>query len=408
MDDNTNDPRDWGLIIVINVLVLVSIFTGLYMSDSPQGASWFETLSTVNGDSIWTTLLLFYIVHLGLSLKSIGVDEQAMLLFFGRFVGFLGSGPAYVPFGLFQVIRAPKGIIEKDLPADPRKIWHGDETKTDGKVPKGYFPATRVTFAPKPEDDVTLESLGKRNTIPEDDAYLQRTTASVEASYGWIIKDLRKFVEKFGLDTPIVQAQRQMDDAATGSYNSIFSSITAAEAIPKTTEVAGIVKETLSTISEEWGIEVSYFNIKPLKFSHDTNKSVSEVAESLQKKKTMINLSEGKKTELTNVGKGAAAAEKAMLTARAAGNKKLAETANTPEGRFAMAAQVAQKATEGARLIIVPDNNLFGAAAGVGEMVRKFDSSDSSTPQATPVPTVSKPKTPPAQKPKGSRSNKKV
>ena len=390
VSSDTDRLLKFGLFL-LNAIVFIIAF-GMVFAGKRQ-ESWWLTLSTVGASSFGVTIIILQIWHATVSIKYINLDQQAILLLFGGFVKNVEPGRLYyVPWGIESMIVAPTGMIEKDIPADPRRIWHGDATEGDGIVPKGYLPPVRVTFAPKPEEKVTvLGAQGQPSrTIPEDDAYLQRNTAEIEASYGWQVTNLNLLVKKLGTKNTLHKAQSQMDDAAIGTFTDIFSKITAAEAQTKLKEVAATVRDAITDESKDWGISIGFFRIKPFGYSHSLNDSVSNANQALQNRRAVISKSEGEKTRLINEGAGTASAEGALLMARARGEAALAKVAATPGGQYAMAVQATQRGLETARAVIVPQDSLFGAVAGIGKMMQSLpdtplspDATDSTNTSAT-------------------------
>lgn len=359
--------RFYQYVIGIN-LVLMSSWCAMIVF-AHTWPSW-EILSEFNWTTSGVMLLLMQLIYTLASIKSVKLDRQAILEFFGHFVCYVDSGIVYVPYLLCTLIDAPKTMIERDLPADPRKIYHGDPKDGDGKIPPGFFPPIRVTFASPLTKGLDNPFRGNKNVvIPKDDPYNQRQTAEVEMSYGWKIFDLRRLYETIGT---IDKAISQMDDMAIGTFTDIFSGMTPAEALMHLDGVGNEVKKQLSTLARPWGIEIPVARMKPFGFSHDLNAAVVNVPIAQQRKKAAIITSEGSRDALTNVGVGKANMEYDLLSARADAEGELAIVAGTPGGQFAMAMQATQRGLETSRAVIVPQDNLFGAAVGISELIKKF------------------------------------
>lgn len=356
-------------------------------------------------------LLFLQVWYTVKSVKTVNIDEQALLLLFGKPIktvrpGIDGKvGLVYVAYKICKLLRAPTGIIEKDVPADPRFIWHGDATKGDGRVPVGFFPPIRVTFATLPDELVKVRSpFGPNRTIPKDDAYIQRNTAEVEMSYGWQINNLKKLAVRLGTKNTLARAQSQMDDTSVGTFTAIFTKITAAEAMTLLEETNQEIQKKLDETTKDWGVTIAFIRIKPFNFSHDLNDAVSGVAEALQKKKAVISASQGEMEKRTNEGQGTANAEYDLLAARAGAERLRAEVAAMPGGATAMAIEAIQRGLETAKAVIVPENNIFGTVAGIGELLKHVPVKNPSNPSNTPAAT---PKQKPTQNPEPRYGSKK-
>ncbi len=373
-----------GFAIALNVVVFLTALMMMLFGMAFSGTEWsWTSMSQLNSKSLGLTILILQVFYTLQSLKTVKLDEIVMLLRFEAYVRDVRPGLVYVPWLFYRLLRAPTAIVEKDLPADPSVIWHGDATKTaEGKVPSGYFPPIRITFAPPADDAPTTIAKsgtgGGTRTIPKDDAYNQRNTAEWEASYGWRINDVHELVKKFGTHVkngkgPIERVQSQMDDIAIATANSHFSLMTAAEAMTKIMEVADAIKAKLTDESKDWGITVEFFRNKPFSFSHELHTAVMQAAEALPKQRTVIVASVGEKEKRINEGIGAASAEYNLLSARVKVQGELAKVAETPGGKFAMAMQTTADVGKAARAIIVPQNDIYGMVAGVTEMLKSTD-----------------------------------
>lgn len=363
------------LVIRVNVLAfllaLLMISFGAWRGSNPLS---FSDLSKINTVSAGMSLLLIQIIYMTLAVDSVRLNEQAIILAFGAFVRFGRKGLNIVPPFFCEIIKATTAVIEKDVPDEPGKIWHGDATKGDGKVPDGLTPAVRVAFAPAPptnSTDVMMDD-GRVVSIPSDDPYRERNMAEIEGSYGWRITNLRTFVEKFGNKNPVAKAQKQLDDCAVAVLTHELPSITAAEAMMRMEYMSSRVTGELKQISQGWGVEIDFFRLKPFIFSHELGISVREASEAVAKKTTKIRESEAEREALTNTGIGKANAHREFLNATADGQAKTAKVASTPAGQFAMAVNAIQTGLETARAVIVPEGNIFGAIAGATEMMRQF------------------------------------
>jgi regulator of protease activity HflC (stomatin/prohibitin superfamily) len=417
-NDNRRSGQNSELFLLIvriaNIFLFVLSSTIIMLYKVPEGEtliSW-KTMSDFNLASIGITFLLLQAIYTFVSFQTVQMNRRVIFLFFGRYVRDVNPGIVYVPFPFCQLISVSRNIIERDLPASPENIYHGDLTEGTGIVPEGKTPALRVTFAaPENEDDLSVITKVKRGdkteeikkTVPKDDAYYSRLTAEIEISYGFRVIDLRTFYEVIGT---VDNAVADMDDHTVAGFTSRLQRVTVAEAMLKLDELADEVKRELCDYSEGWGIDVTFARIKPFGQSHTLNTAVAGVSAARENKKAVIHTSEGEMEKLSNEGFGRANAEFDLLSARAVAQKETAKVASTPGGQFALGINAVQRGLETARAVIVPQDNLFGAVAGITELLKQFPASTPSTGGNQPAETQDvKPPTqtnqPPDEKPYG-------
>ncbi len=355
------------LALIVNVIVASVAFFMILIGKGSD--TWWTTFSRLGLSTFGFIILMLQIFYNLESIQMVKLDQKAILLLFGSYMYDVNPGLVYVPWGICSLIVASTRIIEKDIPDDPKFIWHGDADT----VPLGFSPPVRVTFAPNPTEEVKFKTFdGHERTIPKDDAYHQRNTAEVEASYGWQIDDLYELVVRLGSKNTLAKAQSQMDDTAVRTFNSIFSKITAAEAQTKLKEVEAEVIRELEETTNDWGITVKFFGIKPFNYSHDLNTAVREASSSLPRQQAVMRAAEGERVRLEKVGLGNAAALAAKLKAQAEGEEARAKVAATSGGQYALAIEAIQSGLETANTIIVPQDNMFGAVAGIAELIKRI------------------------------------
>ncbi len=365
-----------ALILMVALVVNLALFgtAVLMILFGRSTGSWWDTLSQVNLETGGVLILLIQVFHALNSVKNVNLNQQAILLLFGAFVKYVEPGLIYVPWGFCRLLRATTETIEKDVPADSRFIDHSDVTDQTtggtGVIRKGYFPPIRVTFAPAKAAE-TIEVGGERITIPADDPYGKRNTAEVEFSYGFEIYDYARVVKRFGTDDPIGKAKNQLDDVGIGVVNDELSRMTTARAMMSQSAVANKIRDTQSTESADWGVQILFVRLKPFGFSHKLNTAVRQAAESFALKQAVVVASEGERERLTNVGTGTAEAERLLLEARAKGEAALAKVAETPGGKYAMAVREIGQAVTAARAVVVPGDNLLGAVASAAALVKQ-------------------------------------
>lgn len=371
----------------------------------------------------WSLLVIPVFTGLGgwylwLSAERINQDVLAGRLSLGKFTEELNPGLNLIWAGFDEIVEVSTNTHEQDVPASPEFIDHVDRSKPkadgspgDGVPPPGMVPALRVTFlekVPEEKDGVKQPIEVKSTTnsdgtprppvvigvVPPDDSFLKRQTAEYEASFGFIVKrrHLQTFYTTIG---DVEKAKRNMMDFVISVLSGELQRHCLAEAMLLKDEIEAKVRVQLKSFCEEaWGIEVTFFRMKPFTFSHDFNKELSNAAAANETAKAMIRISEGEMQKRIKEGTGSAKAEQMMLDARTESFRKMAEIAKTPEGQFVMANDAA-RAIAKASTVIVPSGDVFGSVLGVANvMQRNFQQNASSASVSVPVaPTIPSPTT---------------
>ena len=132
---------------VIIVCVILSIVDVLLLN-------YQETILGMEWNWGWAAFFaqLLYAI---LSFRIVGPTELGARLFFGKPIGEVSSGLAFIPFLICQLKTETRLIIQDELPADPQHIWREPKGKEGGEIPKGYFPPIRVLFGfPRKKEDL--------------------------------------------------------------------------------------------------------------------------------------------------------------------------------------------------------------------------------------------------------------
>lgn len=287
-----------------------------------------------------------------LSIKIVGPTELGAILFLGKRIKEVRSGPVFVLWLLCQLKKETMLVIQEELPADPEHIFRGE-----GNVPEGMFPPIRIPFADKPEGDDPLS---------------RRVTAEIVPIIRWRIDDYLKFLSVIGSRE---EAKRQMEDITIALCMRELTSLTSAEALVGLAKFNKKLKLTVDKLVENWGINVETAQIKVINFHHELNIAIGSVAEAAFTKRAIITAAEAEKRKRELEGEGDGLAEKAVLDGRTAGLKKMMDDLKV-SAEIILGAETARAITNnpGQKTVIVGPkgfDDLIGVATGIGKTLLK-------------------------------------
>lgn len=331
-------------------------------------------------------IISFQIIYIVLSFKTVGPEEKAAVLLFKRPMYEVKSGLIFVPWLVCSLRKESRLTIQMQIPGEPEEIdKSGDDNK--GLLPGKMFLPIRSTTA-------SYEIVKKNKAFANDPALVEgdplnrRMTLEPTAQIRFKIKDLVKFIQTIG---SIKEAKKQLRDTAEGVIDSEFGKRTPAliiahrSDINKTLrkEIGKLVKDDTTTPehNEWWGVDIETAQLLDLDISKKVNEALSQVAEAdVIAKKTVI-VAEASKKSAKLAGQGAASAELSMLTAQAAGQQLLANTAKTKAGKYALTLQTVNEMTAKSKFSIVGGDGLLGVVASAKETLDKIVSPKEESPK---------------------------
>ncbi len=316
------------------------------------GLSFFSTTIFGMEWSWGLAMFLAIVLYTIASFHTIGPTELGARIFLGRPIDNLSSGFVFVPFGIFELEKAPCVFIQSELPSDPEHIYRGKD-----KVPDNMFPPIRIPFGvpKKPVDgDGTLA----------DDPYNQRMTQEVVPVITWQIDDFVTFLTIIG---GVEQAKRQMEDVSIANLTEAFALVTPAVALKGLVTFSDELKVAIEKATSEWGVSIKSAKIKAINFNHELNESIIGIAQAHVKARAAIITAEGEKEKRRLEGEGAGAAEKAVLAGRTEGLKKMMDDLGL-EGHEVLGAETARGITSnpGQKTIIIGKGGIGELAAIAG------------------------------------------
>lgn len=342
-----------------------------------------DSMGSISYRIPWWFVPLGLIVYSTLIFRTIGPDQQGLVLRFGRPVYLADSGLVLSPPPVCKLIKATTAIMQWEFPAEPEKIFYKD--LKDHVLPPGMVPPIRITFGARKDEPPNNQA----TKIPAKDPFDKRLAATVAFTVSIRIRNLKKFVAVLGLTGGVNKARKILQDLGEGVFNDKLSQITPAAAMLQLPDlrnhllarmekrVTGIeivtdVNGNLTEIQKEvhdWGIEVTDVVIKPFGFSHDLNTAVTGVSVAEQNAITKGINADATANETRVTGQANADERFYMLEAEADGAEKIATVAGTPGGRTALIVETMGKAYATGKHVIIPQNNLFGAAAGIESLL---------------------------------------
>lgn len=338
-------------------------------------------------------IISIQIVYLVLSFKTVGPEEKAALLLFGRPLYEVCSGLVFVPWLICVLRKESRLTIQIQIPGEPEEVdKSGDDEKgvAVGKV----LPIRATTGSYETVKAGPLFS-GDPSLVA-DDPLSQRMTLEPSAQIRFKIKDIIKFIRTIG---SVSQAKRQLRDTAEGVIKGEFAKRTPALIIAHWTEINAVLKTEIGKLvkddtttpgrdeDEGWGVEIETAQMLDADISRKVNIALSQVTEAKilrvktvtvakAAKEAKLQEAEGNRVFKTKEGQALADAREFMLLAEAIGTAKLAKLAKTPEGQIALLSQQTREMFKEADFSVIPGDSggLFGTIAAIQEVLRKIHS----------------------------------
>ncbi len=249
------------------------------------------------------TVLLICGIFLVLSLAVVGADEVAGAFFYGKALKKLDSGLHIVPFGLMQVVRAPRTVQQFQCPDEPERVFKGDDRD---QLPQGMVRAIRaVTREPTADEKGILDV---------------QMTLDINFVVQYAIEDIFAYVANFGTVTNI---EKQLRD---------IGEITVAEDITRNTPSSFIRnlpksnKKLIITVIKRFmhsGVRVISVRLISPDVSHKVSSELANIPVERAKAQQTVIKAEADKSKRIKERQGDAVGELAWLKAQAEGRKKI-------------------------------------------------------------------------------------
>ena len=187
-------------------IVFWSVYLGLGVLDG-----WFIVNQVaIDEANVWNwgwTIASLQAVYFFLSFKIVLAEEQALVLFFGRPIEELESGPHIVPWIICSLRKETKHTLQIQIPGEPEEIDKSGNDK-DGLMKGKKVLPIRVTTGSYETAKANPEFAGDPS-LNRNDPLNERMTVEVTALVRFAIKSLTHFIQNIGnLD----EARRQLRD----------------------------------------------------------------------------------------------------------------------------------------------------------------------------------------------------
>ncbi len=287
------------------------------------------------------TMLLLTLIYLALSLKEVRADEVAGAFCYGKALVRLISGLHFVPFGLMQISKKSRTVQEFQCPGEPEEVFKGDDKDP---LPDGMVRAIRaVTRAPKVGESGILDT---------------QMTLSVNFVVQYAIMDIFDYIANFGSKEEI---ERQLRDVGEVKIIEDITQNTPAGFIKKlpviNARLAGQVRERF----ENSGVKIISIRLVSPDISHEVSSALANVPKARAEAAQVEIKAGGEQARLTKEGAGRAAAELALLNAKATGQKKVMDELNV-SGETVIAAEAVRALSDKTDVLVV------GAESGMRDV----------------------------------------
>jgi len=417
------------MLIVLVYLLLFFPFT-FFFSILRETFAWEQ----VNG---WYFVGVSYLLYTAFSVPIVPAGKRAALLFLGKPIRNLGSGPAVVPFLVFSKVEFSSEAIQFEIPHDPkireryRSKNHQDKESVALRIPTGSPESAMFLALPMPDLLTPSEEEAWKEQGKTKEKRFDKAKASVEKDPAdplhvrytlepvgivrFSIEDPMSFVENVG---DADKAKIQMAEVFAATIQEEFRHLTPAlitallhdlnESVQLQLEFLTGEKKRRDRPSEKpWGVNTEFAKISSVGFTETVNRALADradlvtravTAKDVAKKAKDTKILEGQglggydKARLTGLGEG----EQALLKKRAAGLQKLTEMAESDAGKLVVQLDAMQRTVSPTSQVFLAGPDLTTAVMGSVLAGR-----------APFVPRQLPPPAPPAEKTEGSSSEEK-
>lgn len=290
------------------------------------------------------TAILAAIAYLIFSFKEVGADEVGAAFSYGKALIVLSSGPRFIPFGLMQIRKGPRLVQEFQCPGEPEKVFKDDDKKD---LPPGMVrPIRVVTGGPTPATD-------------KDDVLNARMTLIINFYVQWNITDVLDYASNYGSSEEV---EKQVRDIGEGVLTEIAIGYSAASYIDNLLNINQRLTDAIQKRFENSGVDIiSTRQISP-DVSHELSSALLAIPKAKADAAKVVIEADAENHRLTKVGAGKAAAELAMLHARADGQKKMIDQLGI-SGETIVAAEAVRALSDKTDVLVA------GAEGGMRDMM---------------------------------------
>lgn len=280
----------YGIAVIVVMVITTGLLWGsLFFGDYFDGGQ---------------TALIFLVMYILLSFKEIRANEVGAAFCYGKALQVLPSGLHFAPLWLMQIKKGPRTVQEFQCPGEPEKVQ-----KTGDEVPlkEGMVRPIRVVTG-GPSDKKTGDLLNTRMTL------------SLSFFVQWAITDVLDYTSNYGDSAQVEKQVRDIGEAILAEIAVVNSPASFIDDLLKTNK---LLAKGMDKRFENSGVHIIAARLISPDVSHEVSIALANIPKVRAEAEQAKVKSEGEKTRLTNEGAGKAAAELAMLTARADGRKKM-------------------------------------------------------------------------------------
>ena len=346
--------RHYMAYIIAGFFLLYSIlvFTG-YMNTEDGGVKW------------WVVALVASICHFIASIRTVGEQEMGALVFLGKVLGPLSSGPVFAPFPL-RIRLITKNVIQLEFGT---REGAEDKKAAERDVSTIYGEPFRVTFG------TSARMSKEEKALYKGDPLIDRLTFDPHVVMRFQIKDFVVFINEIG---DLTEAMEQIREAAKGAIQAYAGTHTPAQMIEQIDTVNVLLTERVEILIGEkpnakgerifWGIDFRSASITSPGLPKRVNESMADRGKAAFAAEAVAATAEGERQKREREGAGTAKTREFLLLAEAVGTKALAEAIKEDEGKLIVKLQAIERAIKDGKVTILPiDQSLITAALAVKE-----------------------------------------
>jgi len=302
----------------------------------------------------WLVMNALLIVLALASFKIVGPKEIGAIIFFGRPIKNVGSGPHFVLWPFYSLAKETALVIQQQFPGKPEEIFDGSDCESP---PPGKVRAIHVTH------------IGDNNS---DDPLTRSMTTSILLVCSFRLTDLARFLTIVG---SLDEAKRQIRDMMVRTASNELVNRNVREAMLKKEEISSAIHSAVKGFVIDWGITIRDAYLEKIIISKTLSQSLKEVpiselnaqvkviqSEATRKSTEIIARGDASKISLVGTaeaeiiqltGMARADAEKFMLEARAVGYKRIADELGISEKQVILAMETMKEALQNAKYSFV-------------------------------------------------------
>lgn len=289
------DPKLHNILLAVGIGFVVTQIIVAYL---------FWNVTFYDVFDIGQTMTILLAVYLALSLREVQTAEVGASFFYGRALKVLKSGLHFAPLWLMQIKKGPRTVQEFQCPGEPEKVQ-----KTGDEVPlkDGMVRPIRVVT-------------GGKNSNSTDTILNTRMTITVSFFVQWAITDVMDYVSNYGSSADVEKQVRDIGEAVLAEIAVRHSPASFID------DLLNINKELMSTVAKRFknsGVRIISTRLISPDVSHEVSKALADIPKVQAEAEQAKLRADGEKAKLTKEGEGKAAAELAMLNARAKGRKEM-------------------------------------------------------------------------------------